>query len=153
MSLAIPIIDEQDIGLLTEFNFFPVYDSGPGYVQVYSYAEKRQMLLHRVITGAKPGQKVDHINRVRHDCRRANLRIATDSQNTFNSTKREGTTSIYRGVTLDRRGRWIANYRERHVGSFALEEDAARAYDTAVIADGNTSFVPLNFPEEQQCPR
>ena len=37
----------------------------------------RDVLMHRYITGAKPGELVDHINRIRSDNRRSNLRLVT----------------------------------------------------------------------------
>lgn len=42
-------------------------------------------VLHRMVANAKKGCQVDHINRDKTDCRRTNLRIVTNAQNTANS--------------------------------------------------------------------
>lgn len=151
--MSVPVIDEQDIWLLTRYSFLPVYKSSSGYQMIYDPESQKVMLLHRVIAGAKKGDVVDHINRNKLDNRRSNLRLVTQSQNTFNSPKRKGTKSIYRGVTKSKSGTWVANYRMRHIGCFKTEIEAARAYDATVLADGNADYVPLNFKEAASCLR
>jgi HNH endonuclease len=51
------------------------------------YAKTRIDTLHRLIMGRPKDLQVDHINRVRLDCRRANLRIATHQENVDNTTR------------------------------------------------------------------
>jgi AP2 domain len=79
-----------------------------------------------------------------------NCRFATQSQQTQNTRKRRVATSQFRGVSKrKRRSPWTAqikHYGKRiRIGSFATEEDAARAYD----AKARELFGPLaavNFP-------
>lgn len=64
-----------------------------------------------------------------------------------------GKTSRFRGVSWNRQRRlWRAAFkpsgRHKVVGDFAIEEDAARARDRAVIASGAYKSPVLNFPEE-----
>lgn len=102
-------------------------------------------LLHRLVLGASPGQWIDHINRDKLDNRRANLRLATVSQNTANHPG-YGHSSRYKGVTWNKRARrWQVAVQHRYVGVFASEEDAARAYDRAALA-AYGEFAFLNFP-------
>ena len=54
-------------------------------------------------------QVVDHINRVRHDNRRANLRLISASENCHNRTKLEGTTSKFDGVCKGTGGCWTSS--------------------------------------------
>ena len=94
--------------------------------------------LSRLIMNAPPDMQVDHVNGDPLDNRRENLRLATNKQNSANKPKREGTSSVYKGVHWHRRDRrWRAsikhNYKSIHLGSFLDEEDAARAYDTKAI--------------------
>lgn len=82
--------------------------------------------LHRVILGLSTGDglQVDHINRDRLDCRRANLRVVTFAQNRQNLGLAVNNTSGVRGVHWHaQRGKWQAhaklNGRDRYLGLFA----------------------------------
>ncbi len=108
--------------------------------------------LHRWIVGAGPGDIVDHMNGDRLDCRVANLRLCTNSQNQQNRRKR-GTprsTSRFKGVYWDG-ARWVArvhlNGQSIHVGRFTSEEAAARAYDSKAAAVFG-EFAHINFQSE-----
>jgi hypothetical protein len=117
--------------------------------------EIRLKSLHRVIMKAKKGKLIDHRNGNSLDARRANLRRATNSQNSYNrqKTKTKNATSKYRGVIRFRRtGRWLARIKYRgkskHLGYYENESDAARAYDKAA-KKYYKDFARLNFPEEK----
>ena len=94
-----------------------------------------RLLAHRIAFAMAyerwPVNEIDHKNRVRSDNRLANLREATDAQNSQNQKKHATNTSGYVGVT--RQGRcWRAKIRvagkRKHLGNFASIEDAGRAY-------------------------
>lgn len=117
-------------------------DSGPG-PRTHAY-------LHRFIMQPPPRMQVDHVNGNTLDCRRANMRIASASENCRNRGKRsDGTTSAYKGVCLNR-SRWLVQInapgRKRHVGYFDDEIEAALAYDRAAI-EAYGEFARLNVPE------
>lgn len=59
-----------------------------GYV--VGYINKKRVLFHREIMGAKDGFVVDHINHNRLDNRKSNLRVCTNQENTRNRTKQHG---------------------------------------------------------------
>lgn len=105
--------------------------------------------LHREVTGAKRGEIVDHINGDGLDNRRGNLRLATVGQNRANSRKIKIGHSKYKGVTV-RKGFWngVIRYggKTHHLGTFATEEDAARAYDKRAF-ELHGEFAKLNFPD------
>lgn len=113
-------------------------------------------LLHREIMSAPAGVDVDHINGDPSDNRRANLRLATRSQNRVNTGPQSNNTSGYNGVSWHTRDqKWHAaisrvSPRGMHfLGSYASREEAARAYDAAAI-ELYGEFARLNFPDEHQ---
>ncbi len=95
----------------------------------------------------------DHINTDSLDNRRANLRLATHSQNSCNSRRdKSKTLSRFRGVSFSKRkGKWFAairiNGKKTWLGYFNDEEDAARAYDHAA-RKYHGEFAMLNFTLE-----
>lgn len=98
---------------------------------------RRKVLLHRFILSAPRDLEVDHVNGDPLDNRRCNLRLATAQENARNQGKTHG-RSRYKGVSfrMDLRSRpWVAKLkvsgRTVHLGYFATEEEAARAYDAA----------------------
>ena len=97
---------------------------------------------------------VDHINGNGLDNRKANLRLATGTQNGYNRRKtRKRTWSKYKGVTFDKRrkkweGKIVINGRKQHLGSFTNELDAGRAYDEAA-KKYHGEFALLNFPTNE----
>lgn len=108
-----------------------------------------QVQLHRVILGAPAGIDVDHIDHDGLNCRRSNLRLASESQNGANQQRGRANRSGFKGVHRRSATRWRAVIRIsgtlRHVGQFATAEEAARAYDAAASAAFGM-FACLNFP-------
>jgi hypothetical protein len=108
--------------------------------------------MHREILNAPHGMYVDHINRNGLDNRKANLRLATRTQNARNRPKtNKKTYSEYKGVSFrSLHGKWCAtifsNGRNFHLGHFDNQIDAAKAYDKAAKKH-HGDFAALNFPQ------
>src|SRR5690606_26970907 len=100
--------------------------------------------------GVWPNSHVDHINRDPSDNRITNLRLASPEQNRSNMPGRAGSASAYKGVSFSHgKKKWMAKIgmrgKQKYLGYFAREEDAARAYDTAAYAYAG-EYALLNFP-------
>lgn len=110
------------------------------------------VMMHRFILSATKGITVDHINHNGLDNRRANLRLATYSENLRNTRSVFGSSSKYLGVSFDKtRGKWRANIMlggtKKQIGRFDREADAAAAYDEAAIRHYG-AFANPNFPKD-----
>lgn len=148
------LVDEADAESLSRHRWF-ITKAVPGH---RAYAKARIdgtfTLMHRLLMRSPAGCTVDHLNGDTLDNRRANLRIATRSQNAANSCKRVPGHSRYKGVTIDvhtpnrnnvrailtKNGKWVLN---RY---FATEVEAAHAYDEAARKHFG-EFARLNFPK------
>lgn len=110
-----------------------------GYIGNYGYRilwlHGRKYLAHRVIWavqhGEWPSMEIDHINQDRADNRIANLRLATKTQNRYNSKVRRDSQSGLRGAFKRRYG-WAAcitvNKVKHRLGTFRTAEEAHAAY-------------------------
>jgi hypothetical protein len=126
------------------YNFYAIREMkiGPKKTKIVS--------LHREIMNAPKGILVDHQNNNGLDNRRANLRLATYSQNAINKPKKANTSSKYRGVCFEKScqewGAFIRiNGKQTRLGRFENEIDAAKTYDKAA-RKYHKEFARLNFP-------
>lgn len=127
-----------------------------GYAVTTMPGEKSNTQMHSLIMTCPAGMMLDHRNRRRLDNRTTNLRPATQAQQEYNKAPSSRNTSGFKGVHWSRAcNGWAATImtrsRKMWLGSFAVKEAAARAYDAAaVIHQGE--FAWLNFPEEHGLP-
>ena len=141
----VALIDERDFNEVDIFNWRMIQPNRRGRAK---YARCSWQLggrtyapyMHDLIMKPPPGYEVDHINGNGLDNRRCNLRLATRSQNARNSQGHRDGTSSFRGVCrwASRVGSdrpWQACLGRRHLGFFATEEDAAKAYDAAALEE------------------
>lgn len=104
-----------------------------GYV--YIRIKRRQCLAHRLawfyVYGQWPDEQIDHINGNRADNSWANLRPASQSQNSCNGVLRSTNKSGYRGVSWSKdKGKWVARIvkeGKQHVLGYFHDKDLAYA--------------------------
>ena len=104
--------------------------------------------MHRSIMNAPKGVTVDHINHNRLDNRRANLRLVTALESTWNRPITKKNTTGYRGVYPSAKKFAVRIYIEgkmRQFGTFASAVDAAKAYDELIL-NQRGEYAILNFP-------
>ena len=143
------LVDDADFEELSKFNWHVQLGRTPRAIRWESVLRggrkvRVAIYMHRQILGLPHGCRgaegwmvVDHINFDTLDNRRANLRVATDSQS--NAHRRSpGGTSSYLGVSRHVRGGWQAGIsidgRKKNLGRFASESRAAEAYNQAARA-------------------
>lgn len=145
------LVDIENLPILLAFN--GAFDKD-GYLTktVGKRRKKYQLKFYHKILKSSSGL-TDHINGNILDNRRSNLRIANYNQNSSNRKKPiHGITSKYKGVRWHKVGRKfvaqiVVKYKAMHLGSFIIEEDAARAYDEAARKYFG-DFGRYNFPKE-----
>jgi hypothetical protein len=124
------LVDEQDSWLLGEF----VWRVGDrGYVFRREPVTGKRLSLHRIILQPKQCELVDHINGVKHDNRRSNLRIANESLNSQNLTRvsRRSTTKLrnvyYYGHLAERpwKAQVFLGGKHHFLGYYATAHEAA----------------------------
>lgn len=157
----IATVDDEDYARIATNKWFAQQGARAWYAKREAKhgraAPSHMVYMHREIVNAPPGSEVDHINGDGLDNRRSNLRVSTRRENARNLRKKPGCASRFKGVARTRGGRWRAyisdaeryangKARQRALGSFDSEIDAARAYDAAARLSFG-SFASLNFPE------
>ena len=96
--------------------------------------------MHRIVAETPDGMVTDHINGNTLDNRRENLRVCMPNQNVKNMQKStRPLSSPYKGVSFHKQsGKWQASikteYKQKWLGNFENQLDAAKAYNLAAIA-------------------
>jgi hypothetical protein len=147
-------VDPEDYIWLAQFRWHSKTSKDATYavrtIQVKGRAKR--IYMHRLLTNTPEGLVCDHMNHDGLDNRKGNLRNCTIAQNNANRRSARDSSSQYIGVSRDkRRNKWVAHIKikgeEKYLGSFDVEEDAARAHDAAAWAQ-HGPFAHLNFPQD-----
>lgn len=131
-------IDAADLHLVED----RLWHAVPGVNTFYAVSTERdengrpgKIQMHRVIMGHPVGRWVDHENGNGLDCRRANLRPATNAENMFNRGRNKNNTSGFKGVSWHRGERkWRARITLDGVSVFLGRYDDAESAFAAYCA-------------------
>jgi hypothetical protein len=148
----VTLVDDDDVALVAGFRWHYGCRGYAVRVTRDQDGRKKWVFLHRVLIDPPPGLTVDHIDGDRLNNRRANLRVATHSQQRANTKVGKNSKSGFKGVT------WHGASRLWHVRvgfqgktlSFGYYDDpiqAARVYDAKAL-ELYGPFARLNFPTE-----
>lgn len=115
------LIDTEDLPLVTQFYWSKQTND-------YIVRPKDKKLLHRILTDCPKGKVVDHINHLKYDNRKANLRVCSYTENQCNRLAKYNTKYGAKGIFLDNRGKYrvtiILNRKTIHIGYFDTLEQA-----------------------------
>lgn len=135
------LVDEDDIVLIAEYIWHLHACRNEVYVAAqpgcHHAGRKRTFIrLHRLVMGAGPGQQVDHKNLNTLDNRKANLRVCTHTENTWNSRAQSNSRSGHAGV-LRSGDRWSAQIqvhgKHYYLGTYDSIEEAIEVRARAAI--------------------
>lgn len=124
------MVDDMDYKWLRKIKWYAKHKNN----KYYAVSGNPRIYMHRLILGlAHDDERLpDHVDRNGLNNQRNNLRIATRSQNCYNSGPRKNSLSLFKGVSWDGgKKRWRARVGLKHIGHFMTETDAAIAYNNA----------------------
>ncbi len=155
------LVDDEDLELVSRYKWHLNKKVRKTSGDILYYAEtniKREdgsrssVRMHRLILGLDFGDKriADHINYRTLDNRRCNLRICSPLESVRHRKKVAGTSSKYKGVHYNPKNKnWVSQIqikgKQRGLGSFKTQKEAAVQYDIAAFAEFG-EFAELNFP-------
>ena len=148
------IVDQDDFERLNKHKWHVCKSANTFYARrtIYTGKKRISIMMHREVIHPPENLLVDHINHNGLDNRKANLRLATCEQNSYNRIRfRKSQSSKYKGVRWNKQiKKWAViicfNKKSKFIGYFEDEIQAAKAYDKAA-KKYHKEFASLNFPE------
>ena len=143
------LVDDENFEWLSQYKW---YLSDKGYVKRGQYIKEtqrtKQIRMNREIMGF-PKLLVDHKNRNKLDNQRSNLRLATRSQNGFNSKMFSTNTTGYKWICWDKNREQYhvstkLNQKKINVGRFNTLEEAIQAVKDKILPLMG-EFVPYEY--------
>lgn len=152
---GVAVVDDEDYDKVKDHKWQLRLKAHTNYAQTAIRINGRQTIIkmHRLLTGAAPGQQVDHKDHDGLNNRRDNIRICSSRANQGN--RKCINKCGYKGIKFDARGNrkpWEATISitkgiRKSLGCYRSAEDAAEAYDWAALSVFG-EFAWTNFPIE-----
>lgn len=125
------IFDAEDYPLVSTLQW-----SVGSHSYVTSGSSKNQVLMHRLIMNVNDEHEIDHINRIKVDNRKCNLRLCTHGDNARNKPAQANSKTSYKGICQLPNGRYQAqiyvDHKPVYLGQYADIEEAVHVYDSAL---------------------
>lgn len=144
------LVDDEYYDFLNQWKWYALFGNHTKtYYAVRTFiidGVKKTIGMHRMIMGVSNSKIfVDHRDHDTLNNQTSNLRIATPSQNQSNRNSQRNSSSKYLGVSWRKQTRrWEVKIKNKPIGYFKSEEEAALAYDSAAIKV-HGEFANLNF--------
>lgn len=147
----IAFVDDEDYEWLMQLDRKWSFSGSETKGVAACYIKGKQLKMHRLIMNAPEGVQVDHIDGNRMNNTRANLRLCSNIENSYNRRLRKDSSTGYKGVRWQVKNQrfWAriqANGKRVSLGLYDDPVDAAKAYDRAA-KELHGKFARLNFPE------
>lgn len=128
------LVDDEDFKPLSKHKWF-AHNANTEYFYAATNINGKTVLMHRLIMimHGKRFQQVDHANHDTLDNRKVNLRGCSKQQNSFNQKVHSDNRSGFKGVCLQKSGKYIVRVvlskRVHYCGFFDDAKEAAIAYN------------------------
>ena len=133
----VALVDDEDFEALSQSKWWANKDRNTFYAYRWIKVDGKGIAqsMHNAILN---GKGIDHIDKNGLNNQKSNLRFCTISENAMNQRKQRNTSSIYKGVCIDKPyGKWRSHIRINgkaiDLGSFTSEVEAAKAYNAKAI--------------------
>ena len=119
------ICDAIDYDIISQHTWY----LGDGYVITNikcATGKQTRLLLHRMLMNPPAGMQVDHINGIKHDNRKANLRIVTSQVNNHNRQSAKGYS--WKKNVAKYQAEIMLNNKTIYLGLYNTADEARQAY-------------------------
>lgn len=130
------LISKSSLNLVVQFKWYLGKNNYPVTYSSWDNSIKlgRGLKLHKLLHPKLPkGYVIDHINRDRLDNRMENLRVCTQKQNSYNTSKPINSKNKYKGVTKQTNGLFTAKITKdnqvHEIKDILNEKHAGQIYD------------------------
>ncbi len=136
----VALIDDEDAERVLAYKWHAAPVS-PGCIYATRWggrsSAKSTVYLHRALMDPPDGMMVDHVNGNTLDCRRSNMRLVTNQQNSWNRKARRSNPIGVLGVTRRKSGKFeariLVSWQNLALGTFRTVEEASAAYKAAAL--------------------